>query len=149
MLNLTVAEIRDLAAFAGLKIDTAIPAADDEQETEITVAACPPEGVKNEAEPSDPDSVSHYRFIAYCTEYPEEGCMGLGNELPPNVSGEGTANPPRVSRTLHRLVLFSGLHISGQPEDETQVWSRRLSRLQWQRCLQHPRFPARMLQRRP
>ena len=45
--------------------------------------ACPPEGVKNEGEESDPDSVSHYKHIAYVTEYPEEGCCGLGDERAP------------------------------------------------------------------
>ncbi len=81
MLTLTVAEIRDLAAFAGLKIDTTVPAADDERETQITVAPCPAVGIRNEGEPSAPDAVSHYRHVAYCTEYPEEGCMGLGDEI--------------------------------------------------------------------
>lgn len=81
MLSLTVAEIRDLAKFAGLTIDHTTPPDDDELETEITIAECPPAGILNDGEPSDPDSVSHYRFLAYCTNYPGEGCVGLGNEI--------------------------------------------------------------------
>lgn len=81
MLTMTVAEIRDLARFAGLMIDDTTKPDDDDLETEITVKKCPSDGVRNEGEPSDPDSVSHYRFIAYFDEYPEEGCTGLGAEL--------------------------------------------------------------------
>lgn len=81
MLTLTVAEIRDLARFAGLMIDDTTKPTDDELETQITVAACPAEGIRNEGEPTDLDSVSHYRHMAYCTEYPEEGCTGLGDEI--------------------------------------------------------------------
>lgn len=81
MLTMTVAEIRDLARFAGLMIDDTTVPTDDDLETEITVTACPAEGVKNEGEPSDPDSVSRYKHVAYFTEYPEEGCMGLGDEI--------------------------------------------------------------------
>lgn len=82
MLTLTVAEIRDLARFAGLMIDDTTTPADDELDAEFTIVACPPEGVRNEGEESGPDSVSHYRYGAYSTEYPEEGCIGLGPELP-------------------------------------------------------------------
>ena len=81
MLILSVAEIRDLARFAGLMIDDTTAPSKDELETEVTVMACPPEGVRNEGEESDPDSVSHYKHIAYCTEYPGEGCAGLGDEI--------------------------------------------------------------------
>lgn len=81
MLTLTVKEIVDLANFAGLSVTA--PTDADELETEISVMACPPEGVKNEGEESDPDSVSHYKHIAYVTEYPEEGCCGLGDERAP------------------------------------------------------------------
>lgn len=81
MLILSVAEIRDLARFAGLMIDDTTKPTDDELETQITVAPCPAEGIRNEGEPSDPDSVSHYKHLAYCTEYPEEGCVGLGDEI--------------------------------------------------------------------
>ena len=81
MLTLTVAEIRDLARFAGLMIDDTTAPSDEELETEITVKACPPEGVFNTGEPSDSESVSHFKHIAYLEEYPEEGCTGLGDEI--------------------------------------------------------------------
>jgi len=83
MLTLTVAEIRDLARFAGLMIDDATTPTDDELDAEFTIAAYPPEGARNEGEETDPDSVSHYRYVVYSTEYPEEGCIGIGLELPP------------------------------------------------------------------
>ena len=81
MLTMTVAEIRDLARFAGLMIDDTTTPDDDELEAEITVKGCPAEGVHNRGEPTDADSVSHYKLIAYFTEYPEEGCIGLGDEI--------------------------------------------------------------------
>lgn len=82
MIKLTVAEIKTLAEFAGLVVD-AYGMDESDMEAEITVCDCPPEGIKNEGEPSDPDSVSHYSRIAYVTEYPEEGCIGLGPEVEP------------------------------------------------------------------
>ena len=81
MLILSVAEIRDLALFAGLMIDDTTKPTGDELETQITVASCPAEGICNDGEPSDSDSVSHYKHVAYCTEYPEEGYTGLGDEI--------------------------------------------------------------------
>jgi hypothetical protein len=81
MLILTVAEIRDLARFAGLMIDDKTSPSNDELDSTIVIRACPPDGVKNEGEPSDPESVSHYRYIAFHDEYPDEGCIGLGDEL--------------------------------------------------------------------
>jgi hypothetical protein len=72
---LTVSEIKDLAEFAGLTIDgTNLPDADD-LGTEITIASCPAEGVKD-----DDGKALHYEHVAYMTDYPEEGCIGLGPE---------------------------------------------------------------------
>ena len=80
MLTMTAAEIRDLARFAGFMVDdTTTPESD--LEVEITVMPCPSEGVRNDGEPSDADSVSHYRYIALCAEYPEDWCIGLGSEI--------------------------------------------------------------------
>lgn len=81
MLTLTVAEIRDLARFAGLSIDETFGPSDDELETLITVGLCPAEGMRNDGEPSDPESVSHYKHMAYYTDYPDEGGIGLGDEI--------------------------------------------------------------------
>lgn len=81
-ITITLQQIIDLAEFAGVSIS-----ADDydggQLEVEYTVADCPPEGIKNDGEPSDPDSVSHYELIAYVTDYPDEGCIGLGPEIAP------------------------------------------------------------------
>lgn len=80
MLTLTVAEIKDLAEFAGLVLDKSVSYDADELETEIVVMECPKEGVRD-----DDGKPTHYAHIAYFAEYPEEGCCPLGAELvPPN-----------------------------------------------------------------
>lgn len=79
IVTLTAAEIIDLAAFLGMNV-TADPGG-VEPETEVHVYLCPPDGVRCEGEPSDPEAVAHYRYVAVCGEYPEEGCMGLGPEI--------------------------------------------------------------------
>lgn len=72
---LTIAEICDLAAFAGLVIKDGCEPDADELETEITIAGCT-EGVRD-----DDGTVRHYAHIASLSEYPEEGVMGLGPEI--------------------------------------------------------------------
>lgn len=85
MLTLTVAEIKDLAEFAGLVLDKSVSYDDDELETEIVVMECPKEGVRD-----DDGKPKHYAHIGYFAEYPEEGSYPLGAELvPPNVPHEG------------------------------------------------------------
>lgn len=80
-ITLTMQQIKELAEFAGMKVEAEGFDADD-METELTVRECPDSGIINCGEESDPDSVSHYAHIAYYTDYPEEGCIGLGPELP-------------------------------------------------------------------
>ena len=84
MITLTVQQIKDLAEFAGLTLHSRFEPDEFLMQSEITIADCPPEGIRNDGEESDPDSVSHYDYIAYCTDYPEEGCIGLGPEVRPN-----------------------------------------------------------------
>ncbi len=81
MITLTVREIMELADFAGLVISRDSELSKDELDTEFTITECPAAGIRNEGEPSDTDSVSHPRLIAYYTECPEEGCIGLGPEI--------------------------------------------------------------------
>ena len=71
---LTIHQIRNLAAFAGLVV-TPDPVDDtqNEKETEIAVAPCPPQGVKDE----DDESIIHCQLVAYFEEYPEEGVYPL------------------------------------------------------------------------
>ena len=76
-ITLTVEQIIDLANFAGLALSKSCKPDADELETEITVIACP-----------DPDvaggyfsKIVNFRHIAYYSEYPEEGCAGLGPEI--------------------------------------------------------------------
>ena len=78
---LTVAEIRQLANFAGLNVAPPDGKWDgDESEQEITVAPCPKGGVFDE----DSNKWHHFKRIAYFTEYPEEGVYPLGDEISPN-----------------------------------------------------------------
>lgn len=85
---LTGEQIKDLAEFAGLRVDPE----DDELilESEFAICECPPEGVHNDGEPTDPKSVSHYALIAYCEDCPDEGCVGLGPEIAPQNPGPDT-----------------------------------------------------------
>lgn len=70
-LTLTIEEIKDLAEFAGLRVnDDDLDS--DNRDTEITVTECPKQGVKDETK------IVHCRHIAYLEEYPEEGVMPLG-----------------------------------------------------------------------
>jgi hypothetical protein len=83
-LTLTVNEIADLARFAGIALDeTRLPDA-DEGETEISVGPCPKGGLYEEED----GPRTHYRLIAWLEEYPEEGSMGLGPEMPQPSDGE-------------------------------------------------------------
>lgn len=76
----TMAEIRDLALFCGFTVDGngAETRDAEELETEIAVEAVD-HGIK------DDDGTEHrYAHIAWYEEYPDEGAMGLGPELPNN-----------------------------------------------------------------
>jgi len=79
-MTLTIEEIKDLAEFAGLRVnDDDVDS--DNRDTEITVTKCPKQGVMDETK------VIHCRHMAYFDEYPEEGVMPLGspNAEPCNV----------------------------------------------------------------
>lgn len=79
-LTLTISDIVDLVALAGFTLDPAqLLATDpDELEQEITIAPCPAGGLRD-----DDDTPRHYRHIAYYTDYPDEGAIGLGNPIQP------------------------------------------------------------------
>lgn len=79
-LTLTGKEISELAGFAGLQIVEHNYA--DEYETEITVET--PSGFLL----NDDGVEEHYRLIAYHTEYPEEGAIGLGAMIAAAQKGE-------------------------------------------------------------
>ena len=76
-ISLTVAEIIDLAEFAGCTIPRDELHMPDDMEAELTIAPCPAKGVLDEED----GSRSHYRHVAYFSDYPEEGCTGLGPDL--------------------------------------------------------------------
>jgi hypothetical protein len=77
---LTMEEIRDLALFCGFTVDGngAETRDTEELETEYVIEDCPAQGVMDE----DQKRALHYRHVAYIEEYPDEGVMGLGPELP-------------------------------------------------------------------
>lgn len=79
MITLTVKQIADPAGFARLVLHQRFMPQGKDLEVEFTIAECPKEGVRD-----DDGSVQHYAHIAYCTEYPEEGCCPLGDEVMPN-----------------------------------------------------------------
>lgn len=76
IVTLTGKEILDLAEFAGFTVE---PPSEDELESEITIAHCPENGLE------DRDGAfvdrTTYNLIAYITDYPDEGSIGLGEPL--------------------------------------------------------------------
>ena len=78
--TLSVLEIFDLAAMAGLKIEAS--AGEDDEETEVTITPCPASGVIDEEDDGKAKGEpKHYKHVAYFEEYPEEGVCPLGAAL--------------------------------------------------------------------
>ena len=100
--TLSAAEVTDLAEFVGLQVTCP---EDIEPSTEVDVYLCPPEGVRNEGEPGDPCTVSHYRFIAVMPEYPEEGCVGLGDEIEAPALQHGAPSVPEPAASEEGLPI--------------------------------------------
>lgn len=74
-MTLTAQEIRHLAQFCGMVLqEPTTSEAEDERETEITIAPWPEKGVKG-----DDGMLPPHTRIAYLAEYPEEGCVPLGS----------------------------------------------------------------------
>ena len=75
IVTLTCKEILDLAELAGFTVD----ATGVELETELTIAHCPENGIEDR----DGDFVDRttYNLVAYITDYPDEGSIGLGDPL--------------------------------------------------------------------
>lgn len=94
MLTLTGKEIKDLAEAVGLVI---MPHDyTDELETEMTIIACPSSGVED-----DDGNATHYKHVAYLSEYPEEGTFPLGDEVTPNAKlGAGPERNGWIGRKL-------------------------------------------------
>ena len=82
-LTLTGLEIRDLAEAVGLVVEDY--GYSSEFTTEMTIADCPPRGIED-----DDGKVTHYRYITYVSDHPEEGGIGLGEEVAaPGSQGKG------------------------------------------------------------
>ncbi len=77
-ITLTGKEIKDLAEFAGFKVDGLTKMEEEALETEIVIMECGKEGVLDEGAVGP---ARHYAHIAYVAEYPEEGCFPLGDEI--------------------------------------------------------------------
>ena len=75
---LTIAEIKTLAQFAGLVLTDECLADCDQDESEIAVTDCPEGGLID----TDAATVRRYAHVAYFYEYPDEGSVGLGAEMP-------------------------------------------------------------------
>jgi len=90
-LTLTVAQIIDLAEFAGLDIDPRSLPDEDGMTTELSIGSCPEQGLLDDEDDTTGD---RYEYIAWFTEHPEEGATGLGPELHPITSSSaGPADP--------------------------------------------------------
>jgi hypothetical protein len=75
---LTVAEIKDLAEFCGLIFTKECKDDCSQDDTEISIEDCPEGGILD----ADEKKVYHPSHVAYFYEYPEEGSMPLGPDLP-------------------------------------------------------------------
>ena len=75
---LTIAEIKTLAQFAGLVLTEESRTDTDQDESEIAVTDCPEGGLID----TDAATVRHYAHVAYFYEYPDEGSVKLGAEVP-------------------------------------------------------------------
>ncbi len=75
-LTLTVEQIKDLAEFAGLTLNSRFGLSEDELASEITIDTALPDGVVMDN--GDKKKFSH---VAWFADYPDEGCCPLGPEL--------------------------------------------------------------------
>ena len=73
-ITLTTLEIADLAKFAGLLCG--LPNRES-QEDQVTIEPCPEDGLRDD----DEGEIWSSSWIAYMTEYPEEGSVTLGNTI--------------------------------------------------------------------
>ena len=73
---LTGQQIFELAEYAGFKVQCSF---DDNLLDETTVKHCPAKAINETVD--DITYSKFYNHIAYYTEYPEEGCLGLGAEI--------------------------------------------------------------------
>ena len=73
MLILTVREIKELAEFAGLSLHGDSNA--DDMDSEISITTEPMECI------DDNGKVERYAHVAHFADYPEEGCMPLGEPI--------------------------------------------------------------------
>jgi len=80
-MELNAGEIKDLAEAVGLVVEPH----DYELEEEMIIIGCPSAGIRDDA-----GKVTHYKHVAYFSEYPDEGAFPLGNEINPDVVSKET-----------------------------------------------------------
>lgn len=78
MIILTIAEIKVLAEFCGLVLSEECKEDKDQEDTEIAIDDCPEGGLID----VDQAKVLHPAHVAYFYEYPDEGSMPLGPDIP-------------------------------------------------------------------
>ena len=88
-ITLTTLEIADLAKFAGLLCG--LPNRES-REDQVTIEPCPEDGLRDD----DEGEIWSSSWIAYMTEYPEEGSVTLGNTI--RAEGEGRHHQARRPR---------------------------------------------------
>lgn len=74
MITLTIHEIKDLAEFAGLRVAPVSKRDLPDMDAELTITKGPADGVR----PHRPGELRRCQYVAYYTDYPEEGCHPLG-----------------------------------------------------------------------
>ena len=79
-ITLTTLEIADLAKFAGLLCG--LPNRES-REDQVTIEPCPEDGLRDD----DEGEIWSSSWIAYMTEYPEEGSVTLGNTIRAGAKG--------------------------------------------------------------
>jgi len=77
IIDLTVAEIADLAVGAGLQLDPHVPLDQCDPDAVVCITSCPDEGVGG-----DNGTIEHYNLVMYFESCPEEGVIPLGEPKP-------------------------------------------------------------------
>lgn len=76
-LTITIRQLLDLVALAVYDTSTLHAQTEPEEfDTELTIEPCPPKGLMDDA-----GQAVYYNLIAYFTEYPDEGAIGLGEAV--------------------------------------------------------------------
>lgn len=122
MTTLTINEIKELAGFAGLQVDSH-GLTEEDMEAQLTIEPCPKDGVAGD----NGEKIKYTGSIAYFTEIPEEGCMPLGEPVEESSTEFGGTvtvkvkpgmkariNPAEIEGKIHEGKEFV---VAGEPRD--------------------------------